>query len=165
MARRTCGTVETTLAAMLISGVRMQSVPPMSVRCAPFSKRTSGIVRSASAASAWALFVSMPSFSACHAKARYIAPVSRCRMPNRLATSSATLLLPAPTGPSIAMVRTMFPSPLLLIGQMARCPRPIHTSSRCPRPILKNTATATCSPERAMPIFPPTLIPSALGVT
>ena len=46
---------------------------------------------------------SSPRSSAASATARYIAPVSRYVNPSRSATARATLDLPAPAGPSMAM--------------------------------------------------------------
>lgn len=123
MARRTCGTVEITLAAMLISGVpdavrhirpanerALRAVFKADLRHRALGKRCQrlGVVRID------AFLQRLPREGAIH-RSRI-----QMRIPNRLATSSATLLLPAPTGPSIAMVRTMFSSPSYRVGQMAR---------------------------------------------
>ena len=45
--------------------------------------------------------------SAARVTARYIAPVSRSRQPSRSASSRATVLLPAPAGPSIVTTRRL----------------------------------------------------------
>ena len=57
--------------------------------------------RSASAPSASSLARSIPARIAARVTARYIAPVSSSRQPSRSARSRATVLLPAPAGPSI----------------------------------------------------------------
>ena len=55
-------------------------------------------------AAASASLRSTPCCCACHATARYIAPVSMWRYPRRSASVRATVPLPAPEGPSIAMM-------------------------------------------------------------
>jgi hypothetical protein len=47
----------------------------------------------------------VPVRSAFNVKARYIAPVSRCRNPSRSAHNRAVVLLPEPAGPSIARTK------------------------------------------------------------
>src|SRR5439155_20619513 len=60
-------------------------------------------VRSASAVRAAVSDGSIPSWSAFAVSARYIAPVSRWAIRSARATPRATVLFPAPAGPSIAM--------------------------------------------------------------
>ena len=83
MRLRTAGHLETALAAAETSPVRMSSLtssPKSSVRCAPFSYFTCTSTFSTSADSAASLARSAPLRSAYSPNARYIAPVSRCRM-------------------------------------------------------------------------------------
>lgn len=91
-------------------GVRMTevtSVPSMNTRrgigSLPSCSKAISHVR-ASSPSAAASARSIPSSSAFHAIARYIAPVSKHEKPSLRATALATVDLPAPEGPSIATI-------------------------------------------------------------
>ena len=97
-------------AAMLTSGVRMKPVTsrPSTRVCWP-SAAWPTVIDSDwhSAVTACSSCTGTPFSSAVRPMARYIAPVSRWRMPSRLATASAMLDFPAPTGPSMAIFSTM----------------------------------------------------------
>ena len=175
MAARTPGTFDTVEVAMDTSSVRIRPVTssPSTKVCCPSGVQAT-VTRSAShsAVSAASSSILTPRRRALSPTARYMAPVSRCRMPSRRATTSAIVDLPAPTGPSMAIVNgiSLPSSPYSFLcvpraGQMARWPMPMHTSLRCTSPMPKNTATATCSPPRATPILPPTDRPSAFPDT
>ena len=69
----------------------------------PSSSNVTGL-RRASSPSGSPSASGMPSRIASHVSARYIAPVSRYRKPSRSASLRATVLLPAPAGPSIATI-------------------------------------------------------------
>ena len=79
------------------------SSPSSSTR--PGGRRTP--TRLARAPSASSLSRSTRAQSAASVTARYIAPVSSRRQPSRSASVRATVLLPAPAGPSIVTTRRM----------------------------------------------------------
>ena len=94
-ASRTAGSEDTCEAASDTHGSRIRSVTssPSSVTRSPSSSRAARAIAAASA----------PSAAAATATARYIAPVSRYVKPSRSAAARATVDLPAPAGPSMAM--------------------------------------------------------------
>src|SRR4029077_19482334 len=87
--------------ARLTLGVRI-SRPTSAPSTIKPSGPKSTIVRFASAVSAGPSDGSIPSRRALAVRARYIAPVSRCAKWSARATPRATVLFPAPAGPSMA---------------------------------------------------------------
>ena len=70
---------------------------------------------------------STPARSAAKVTARYIAPVSSNRQPSRSANLRATVLLPAPAGPSIVTTRRM----IVLVSEEPKCEvRPLPVQVR-----------------------------------
>src|SRR6266540_3428260 len=103
MTRRTCGWRATADTTRSISAWRISSVtscPRMRTRSP--SKEIGAA--SASEPSAEPSSRSTPFCSASQVSARYMAPVSRYRKPRRPARLRATVLLPAPAGPSMATI-------------------------------------------------------------
>ena len=100
---RTSGVAATALTAEVTSGPRIAvvaSTPSTTTRSALMlssSRRHTAITESASEGS-------ISRDRTPNVTARYIAPVSRYSIPNSVATRRATVLLPAPAGPSIAMI-------------------------------------------------------------
>lgn len=78
--------------------------------------------------------------------ARYMAPVSTYTSPNRLATSLATVLLPAPAGPSFRYI------PIHTIPLFRYLPFSLHT--RCPRYLFPPER-----PQKYLIQRPPVLLP------
>jgi hypothetical protein len=95
----------TALTAVVTSRLRMSAVastPSTNTPRSPTSRSTA----SANSATRSTSAGSMPRRIAANVTARYIAPVSRYCNPRRAARARATVLLPAPAGPSMAMTRT-----------------------------------------------------------
>src|SRR5215510_15114803 len=102
--------VETIEAACPTCGVAISSVtsrPSISTRVESTSPVNSINDSSASRATATSSSGETPTCRAFQATARYIAPVLMKRYPSRRATVRATVLLPAPAGPSIAMINSL----------------------------------------------------------
>jgi hypothetical protein len=105
IAARTAGLRATRLTAEVTSGPRIstEASTPSTVTFGPSgtSSRVSTIDATASVSSG-----SRPRRMAAKATARYIAPVSRWSSPSRLASVRATVDLPDPDGPSMAITLT-----------------------------------------------------------
>src|SRR5262245_14617647 len=93
----TCGVAISEVMSRPSISTRIESTPPInSINDSPASRPT------APASSG-----EKPSCRAFQATARYIAPVLMKRYPSRRATARAIVLLPAPAGPSMAMINPL----------------------------------------------------------
>src|SRR5256712_10921672 len=106
--------------------------------CSGLGALSSICVSLASASSLGSSSSEAPRRSAFSASARYIAPLSRYKYPSIAATRRATLLLPDPAGPSMAMVSfgILVAQPLLAVRLYFEAPAN-RAQARAPVPLLK----------------------------
>src|SRR3954469_14837598 len=103
---RTLGLSATKREALVTSTLRIAVVTSSWSRVT-FPGGSLTMSREASSPRAWSLDRSVAVRSAARVTARYMAPVSRNRHPSRSASRRATVLLPAPAGPSMVTTRLM----------------------------------------------------------
>ena len=103
---RTAGLAATMLTARVTSGPRISMVASTPSTRTPVGPTLDLERRSAMRATASASSGSTPRRSAAKVTDRYIAPVSRYSRPSRAARARATVDLPEPAGPSMAITLT-----------------------------------------------------------